>query len=248
MVIAVILPEKSDFIMKPVTYIFILLLAFGASVLSVQAQEAPVVMQRTPEQEAAKQTEKLQQELSLTQEQVRRVYEINLRYARARQASNTRTEAMERMKNKNADLEKVLTIDQSERLQSKRYERSNFDPNSARISTQSASQQVVKQQADYRQSPVRVPAGSQYQSTYRQGSPSIQSAPPSSTYRPQSAPQAVRRSEPSSSQPSGAGYSAPSAVRSQPQAAPAYRPQSAPARSSSEGSGRAAGTSAGNRR
>ena len=110
---------------------------------SAKAQETPVVMQRTPEQEAAKQTEKLQQELSLTQEQVRKVYEINLRYARARQVSNTRTEAMERMKNKNADLEKVLTADQNERLQSKRYERSNFDPNSARMSTQSASQQVV---------------------------------------------------------------------------------------------------------
>lgn len=234
--------------MKPVTYIFILLLTFGASVHSAKAQETPVVMQRTPEQEAAKQTEKLQQELSLTQEQVRKVYEINLRYARARQVSNTRTEAMERMKNKNADLEKVLTADQNERLQSKRYERSNFDPNSARMSTQSASQQVVRQQADYRQSPVRVPAGGQYQSTYRQGTPSIQTTPPSSTYRPQSAPQAARRYEPSPSQSSGGGYSAPSAVRSQPQAAPAYRPQSTPASSSSEGSGRAGGSNAGSRR
>jgi hypothetical protein len=80
----------------------------------------------TPEYEATKQTEKLQQELNLSTNQVKQVYEINLKYARARQASVSRSEAMERMKNKDADLHRVLSNEQINRLQNKRYERSGF--------------------------------------------------------------------------------------------------------------------------
>lgn len=85
------------------------------------------IPQRTAEQEALKQTEKLQQELNLTSEQAKQVYDINLKYAHERQISNSRSAAMERMKNKNADIELILNQEQSNRLQSKRDERSQHN-------------------------------------------------------------------------------------------------------------------------
>lgn len=94
--------------------------------VSIYGQENAVPM-RTPEQEALKQTEKLQRELNLNQEQTKMIYEINLRYAKERQNSNTRSEAMERIKKKNNDLQKILTGEQYDKLQNKRYERSNIN-------------------------------------------------------------------------------------------------------------------------
>jgi len=102
-------------------------------ILPVRSQENTVVTGRTPEQEASKQTEKLQQELNLTPEQIKQIYDINLRYERQRQVSNTRSEAMERIKNKNADMQRILSEEQNNRLQNKRYERSSFQsPNGTR--------------------------------------------------------------------------------------------------------------------
>jgi Na+-transporting methylmalonyl-CoA/oxaloacetate decarboxylase gamma subunit len=98
-------------------------------VLPVYSQQNSVVPNRTPEQEASKQTEKIQQELNLNQEQTNKVYEINLRYARERQMSNNRGEALERMKNKNAEIKQVLSPEQNERLQTKRYERTYLETN-----------------------------------------------------------------------------------------------------------------------
>jgi len=90
------------------------------------AQETINVPERSAEQEAAVQTEKLQRELNLNEEQTRKVHEINLRYARERQKSNTRAEAVERIKNKEDDLRKVLTNEQYRHLQNKRSEPSTF--------------------------------------------------------------------------------------------------------------------------
>jgi Na+-transporting methylmalonyl-CoA/oxaloacetate decarboxylase gamma subunit len=98
-------------------------------VLPIYSQENSTIPKRTPEQEASKQTEKLQQELNLNQEQANRIYEINLRYARERQISNKRSEALERMKNKNAEINQILTPVQNEKLQSKRYERTYLETN-----------------------------------------------------------------------------------------------------------------------
>jgi len=102
---------------------------FLSMVLPMSSQEISVVPKRTPEQEAAKQTEKLQEELNLNQDQANKVYEINLHYARERQISNKRSEALERMKNKNAEINQVLSPEQNERLQSKRYERTYLENN-----------------------------------------------------------------------------------------------------------------------
>lgn len=107
--------------MKLVKIIFLVFLVLTLNI-KLNAQDNAA----TPEYEATKQTEKLQQELNLTSGQVKQVYEINLKYARARQASTSRSEAMQRMKNKDTDLQKVLNSEQVNRLQNKRYERSNF--------------------------------------------------------------------------------------------------------------------------
>ncbi|MDP4238401.1 MAG: hypothetical protein Q8904_02885 [Bacteroidota bacterium] len=98
-------------------------------VFPIYGQENTVVLKRTPEQEATKQTERLQQELNLDQVQANQIYEINLRYARERQVSNRRSEALERTKNKNAEIKQVLSQEQNERLQSKRFERTYIEKN-----------------------------------------------------------------------------------------------------------------------
>ena len=110
--------------MKIIKYILVLI-SLSYFVLPVYGQENTVKAERTPEQEATRQTEKLQQELNLSTEQSKQIYDINIRYERQRQISNSRSEAMERIKNKNADLEKVLTEEQNTRLQSKRYDRTS---------------------------------------------------------------------------------------------------------------------------
>jgi len=109
---------------------FVLFVLFFMTLgMQTYSQDNQVVPKRTPEQEAAKQTDKLQQELDLNQDQAKEVYKINLRYARERQISNKRSEALERMKNKNADIQQVLSPDQNNRLQSKRYERTYLESN-----------------------------------------------------------------------------------------------------------------------
>jgi len=109
-------------------FLKIILLALAIISLNINAysQDHNATPERTPEQEAAKQTEKLQQELNLSAEQIQQVQEINLKYARARKTSNSRSEALKRIKNKDNDLQKVLNPEQYKQLQNKRYERSSF--------------------------------------------------------------------------------------------------------------------------
>ena len=111
--------------MRILKTIFLTLLV---SILTIQtySQDNNSTPERTPEQEAVKQTEKLQNELRLSSQQAKQVHEINLKYARERQNSNSRSEALQRLKKKYDDLKKVLSIDQYSRLQNKQYERSSF--------------------------------------------------------------------------------------------------------------------------
>lgn len=115
--------------------------------LPIYSQENTVVLKWTPEQEAAKQTEKLQLELDLNQSQANQLYEINLRYARERQISNTRSEALERTRNKNAEIKQILSPEQNDRLQSKRFERTY-------IETHTLNQNQYNNSTVYRTSPV----------------------------------------------------------------------------------------------
>lgn len=109
--------------MNALKIILLIVFAFFANVTSY-AQEATSTPERTTEQEATRQTEKLQQELNLNEEQTKQVHEINLKYARERQVSNSRSEALQRVKNKESDLQRILRPDQYNRLQNKQFERS----------------------------------------------------------------------------------------------------------------------------
>lgn len=143
-------------VFKFVSFILILM-TLG---LPAYCQENSIIPKRTPEQEAAKQTEKLQQELDLNQDQVKEVYKINLRYARERQISNKRSEAMERMKNKNADIQQVLSQEQNNRLQTKRYERTYLETNTFR-QNQSINPAGFRSSSTFRSvQTVRVPSSS----------------------------------------------------------------------------------------
>lgn len=109
-------------LVKIVVVVFFLLIG-----LPVSGQNNTAIPHRTPEQEAIKQTEKLQLEVNLTPDQQKQIYEINLRYARERQVSNTRSEALERIKNKNAEMQRVLTENQYTQLQNKRFDRTSSE-------------------------------------------------------------------------------------------------------------------------
>ena len=126
MIVAIIC-SVPDYMMLKKQHIYIFLLFI--STLSVRAQEFNATTERTPEMEAAIQTEKLRNELSLSKEQTVRVHEIMLKYARARQVSNSRAEALQRMKDKEAELIKILNKEQRTKLQNKRYKRSSFRKN-----------------------------------------------------------------------------------------------------------------------
>ena len=170
-------------------------------------QENSGIPQRTPEQEAQKQTEKLQQELNLTAEQSKQIYEINLRYARERQISKKRSEAVERMKNKNSEIQQILSNDQNEKLQSKRYERNTetgTNPQNRPVNSSFRANQDNRANPSVR---ITVPEINM-RSGFRPSNPTVQKpAEPTVT-----SPQSTRRSTPTDqSQPNV--RSNPSAVR-----------------------------------
>ncbi|MDR2854435.1 MAG: hypothetical protein LBV31_03945 [Prevotellaceae bacterium] len=102
-------------------HIVVLLLMSTFSVLA-QQDDVPVTV-RTPEQEALRQTERMKTDFGLTATQEKLVYNINLKYERERQLyPNDRRKALERYKNKTAELKKVLTEKQYQQLQRKRYD------------------------------------------------------------------------------------------------------------------------------
>ncbi len=185
--------------MKLVKIILVIIFSFSL-VLPNYGQDNSATPQRTPEQEAAKQTEKLQQELNLSQEQARQLYEINLKYARERQISNTRSEAMERMKNKNADIEKILNAEQNNRLQSKRYERSGYDNTPSTRSLPAGASGL--RSSEYRSTPIqRTPATDNIlRNSYR---------PTTREYSRPSSEQTQRQSSPPSRTPNSNNYQPP---------------------------------------
>lgn len=67
---------------------------------------------RSAEEEAEKQTEMMQRELQLTQEQRDTIFRINLKYAKARRISNTRGEALDRLNKMDGELKQILTAEQ----------------------------------------------------------------------------------------------------------------------------------------
>jgi len=188
----------------------VLVILFFTIACAGYSQDNNIVLKRTPEQEAMKQTEKLQQELNLSPEQIKQLYDINLKYEKERQISNKRSEAVERMKNKNADIQQVLTAEQNERLQTKRYQRTNSE---TPINQSRPVNPTFRANQDYRSAPttIRVPSVTvpSTQNSFRAATPT-NAGQNRSTQSTQS-PQAVRRE---SSTESSTRMSTPSATRS----------------------------------
>ena len=81
------------------------------------AQEQNVRPQRTPEEEASKQTERLVRELGIKDSvRIDTIYRMHLKYARIRQKGLTRAENMERMQTIYNELKQLLTPDEFERF------------------------------------------------------------------------------------------------------------------------------------
>lgn len=81
------------------------------------AQEQQVRPQRTPEEEASKQTERLVRELGIKDSvRIDTIYRMHLKYARIRQKGLTRAENMERMQSIYNELKLLLTPDEFERF------------------------------------------------------------------------------------------------------------------------------------
>jgi protein involved in sex pheromone biosynthesis len=73
--------------------------------------------QRTPEEEAGKQTSRLVRELGIRDSiRIDTIYRMHLKYARARQRGLTRAQNMERMQSIYNELKQLLTADEFERF------------------------------------------------------------------------------------------------------------------------------------
>lgn len=95
-------------------FVFLLFVALMSG--SMMAQE-PVMdrQQRTPEEEAQKQTTRLVRELGITDSvRIDTIYRMHLKYARFRQKGLTRAENMERMQAIHAELQQLLTPEEFE--------------------------------------------------------------------------------------------------------------------------------------
>lgn len=198
----------------------VLVILFFTIACSGYSQDNNVVLKRTPEQEAMKQTEKLQQELNLTPEQIKQLYDINLKYEKERQISNKRSEAVERMKNKNAEIQQVLTAEQNERLQTKRYQRTNSE---TPINQSRPVNPTFRANQDYRSAPttIRVPSVTvpSTQNSFRAATPT--NAGQNRATQSTQSPQAVRRE---SSTESSTRISTPPVTRSAVSPSPSYSP------------------------
>ena len=94
----------------------LLSVALFAGLLSAQEPVTDRV-QRTPEEEARKQTMRLTRELGITDSvRIDTLYRMHLKYARFRQKGLTRAENMERMIAIHGELKRLLTPEEFERF------------------------------------------------------------------------------------------------------------------------------------
>lgn len=97
-------------------FLSVLFIALSAGLLMAQepAHDRP---QRTPEEEALKQTTMLVRELGITDSvRIDSLYAMHLRYARARHQNITRAQDMERMQAIYESLKRLLTAEEFERF------------------------------------------------------------------------------------------------------------------------------------
>jgi|GEM_PF-1217175 len=103
-------------------FLFLLLVTF---VHTSYAQDKKQSADRSPESMARKNADRMKQELNLTDDQTTKVYEINLRHQKERQAERAKAEkersekmadAKSKMDQRNAELKKVLTDEQYNKM------------------------------------------------------------------------------------------------------------------------------------
>lgn len=163
----------------PMKVVFLLLITFFLlnQPAFAYTQESATAPSRTPEQEAALQTDKMKQELNLDAEQAAAIYQINLRHARERQVSNSRAQALERVKNKDNEVRKVLTDEQYLHLQEKRYDRSPNDSRFIPQRTRSVSPANNESTPSLRGAPATVTRPTERNNTERNVRPAAESSP-----------------------------------------------------------------------
>lgn len=93
---------------KIITILLLITVQLNLCPTTIQAQREEATLKEL-RQEATLQTEKLDNQLNLTPEQKSKIYEINLKYAKKRRISNKRKDALQRVKNKNNEISKLLT-------------------------------------------------------------------------------------------------------------------------------------------
>ena len=112
--------------------------------ISLMAQQAEGKPQRTPQQIAERQTERLQRDVNLTEQQRDTVYAIHLKYAERRRENEDRSHVMIRMDSLREDLKGVLTDEQFKLLQQKRRETGPQRQATVRMVQQEAVTDTVK--------------------------------------------------------------------------------------------------------
>ena len=113
-------------------------MCFALFVGCLMAQEQNIRPQRTPEEEASKQTERLVRELGIRDSvRIDTIYRMHLKYAQIRQKGLTRGENMERMQSIYNELKHLLTPDEFERFMNHPAEQPRR-PRGANVSNQRA--------------------------------------------------------------------------------------------------------------
>lgn len=100
--------------------------------LATKAQQDTRVPLRTPEYEAERVIEVMQRELNLTEAQIDTIYKIHLKYAVLRRETMTKEEFREQMKRMKAEIQRVLTPEQFEILNSQTVRNQNKAFNTTR--------------------------------------------------------------------------------------------------------------------
>jgi len=96
---------------------FVFTILCAAMIGGVLEAQEPQRLQRTPQEEAMIQTERLVRELGIRDSvRIDTIYRMHLKYARFRQKGLTRAENMERMQSIYAELQKLLTPEEFERF------------------------------------------------------------------------------------------------------------------------------------
>ena len=104
-------------------FLFIVLLASGSLLLSAQAPAGMSSPKHSPEQVAAKQTERMVRELGIKDSvQRQKLYDFHLRYALSRPDTLTRRIRLERMQAMTDELEQLLTKEQFNAFMDKQLE------------------------------------------------------------------------------------------------------------------------------